>query len=90
LDFGCNYKEDGVEIYGSKGKIEFSIFKEAELILKTNNNKEKLFVENPKNVQLFYVENMKKQLFNKNYEHPSNRKSATHVSWVMDKILGKK
>jgi len=32
---------------------------------------------------------MKKQLLDGNYLHPSNGYTATHTSWVMDKILGK-
>ena len=87
-NFGCDHNEDRVEIFGSKGKIEFSVFKEEPLILSCNDKQEKVFIENPKNIQLYHVENMKKQLLGKDYVHPSNGYTAIHTSWVMDKILG--
>ena len=86
-NFGCNSREDTVEIYGSKGKISFSVFDENPIILKSNSDKESLIIEHPKNVQYFHVENMRDHLFGEN-EHPSLGKSALHTSWVMDKILG--
>lgn len=88
-NFGCDHNEDRVEIFGSKGKIEFSVFKEEPLVLSCNDVQEKIFIENPKNIQLYHVQNMKKQLFGENYVHPSNGHTAIHTSWVMDKILGK-
>jgi predicted dehydrogenase len=88
-NFGCNNIEDRVEIFGSKGKIEFSVFEEKALILETNNKQQEIFIENPKNIQLHHIENMKKELLDGNYIHPSNGYTATHTSWIMDKILGK-
>lgn len=88
-NFGCDRSEDRVEILGSKGKVEFSVFEEDPLLLMSDNNEQKIFIENPKNIQLYHVQNMKKQLFDKNYNHPSNGYTAVHTSWVMDKILGK-
>lgn len=88
-NFGCNSIEDKVEIFGSKGKIQFSIFKEEALLLETNDRQEEIFIENPKNIQLYHVENMKKELLDGNYIHPSTGFTATHTSWIMDKILGK-
>lgn len=87
-NFGCDRNEDRVEIFGSKGKIEFSVFNEEPLILSYNGKQEKVFIENPENIQLYHVENMKKQLFGENFIHPSSGHSAIHTSWVMDKILG--
>ena len=86
-NFGCDYNEDRVEIFGSKGKIEFSVFKEEPLILICNDIQEKVFIENPKNIQIYHVQNMKKQLFGEDYVHPSSGYTAIHTSWVMDKIL---
>jgi predicted dehydrogenase len=88
-NFGCDSSEDRVEILGSKGKIQFSVFKENPLILMSNNNEQEFFIKNPINIQLHHVENMKKQLFDENFVHPSNGSTAVHTSWVMDKILGK-
>lgn len=88
-NFGCDRNEDRVEIYGSKGKIQFSVFRDNPLILDSDNNQQEIFIENPKNIQLYHVENMHKQLFENEYTHPSTGYTATHTSWVMDKILGK-
>ena len=88
-NFGCDRTGDCVEIFGSKGKIQFSVFEEQPLILDSIDNQEEIFIKNPDNVQLFHVENMKKQLFDDDYTHPSNGITATHTSWVIDKILGR-
>jgi predicted dehydrogenase len=88
-NFGCNSNDDLVEIYGSKGKIEFSVFNENPLVLKQGDEKLEIFIENPKIIQIHHVENIQKQLFDVKFEHPSNGFTATHTSWVMDKILGK-
>lgn len=80
---------DRVEIFGSKGMIKFSVFDDNPLIIVSNGNQREIFIENPKHIQLYHVENMKKQLLDKNFIHPSNGQTAAHTSWVMDKILGK-
>ncbi len=87
-NFGCSVREDIVEIFGSKGKIEFSVFDEKSLVLKSKQIKSKLFVKNPETIQLYHVQNMRDHLLG-NKMHPSNGLSATHTSWIMDKILGK-
>ncbi len=86
-NFGCNRKEDLVEIYGSKGKISFSVFGEDDIVLDTENGEQKEFIEHPKHVQQFHVENLRNHLFD-GKEHPSTGKTALHTSWVMDSILG--
>lgn len=87
-NFGCEEPIDSVEILGSKGKISFSVFDENEICLKNENGEQKYFIEHPKHVQQFHVENLKDDLFG-NSTHPSTGKTALHTSWVMDKILGK-
>jgi len=86
-NFGCKHREDRVEIFGSKGKIEFSVFDEAPLLLSNEDGTCEQFIENPENIQLYYVRDMKEQLLG-HFQHPSNGATATHTSWVMDKILG--
>ena len=88
-NFGCDRNLDRVEIFGSKGEIQFSLFEEHPLILDSIDKQEEIFIKNPTNVQLYHVENMKRQLFEDNYTHPSTGLTATHTSWVMDKILGR-
>ena len=86
-NFGCNERIDVVEIFGSEGKITFSLFDENEIILKNGRGEEKLFIEHPKHVQRFHVENLKANLL-EDKVHPSTGKTALHTSWVMDSILG--
>lgn len=88
-NFGSFTNSDKVQIYGSNGKIEFSIFKEEPIKLDSPNQQKEIFIENPKHIQLFHVENMRNYLLDRNPEHPSTGHSAAHTSWVMDKILGK-
>ncbi|MBB3696642.1 putative dehydrogenase [Flammeovirga yaeyamensis] len=88
-NFGTQENEDRVEILGSKGSIVFSVFHENPIVLKKQDTLEELFIEHPHHVQLPHVENMKKDLFSADFSHPSTAKDAVHVSWVMDKILGK-
>ena len=85
-NFGCNTREDSVEIYGSKGKIEFSVFDEKSLQLTTAKGKNELFIENPENIQLYHVKNIREHLLG-NSKHPSTGQSAAHTAWVMDQIL---
>ena len=85
-NFGCNTREDSVEIYGSKGKIEFSVFDEKSLQLTTAKGKNELFIENPENIQLYHVKNIREHLLG-NSKHPSAGQSAAHTAWVMDQIL---
>nr|WP_321297608.1 hypothetical protein [Marinifilum fragile] len=86
-NFGCNTREDKVEIYGSKGKMTFSVFDELPIQLENENGIREEFIENPENIQLYHVQNMREHLLGK-LNHPSTGKSASHTAWVMDKILG--
>lgn len=86
-NFGCDRKEDLVEIYGNKGKISFSVFGEDDIVLQNESGEQKEFIEHPKHVQQFHVENLRNHLFD-GKEHPSTGKTALHTSWVMDSILG--
>lgn len=85
-NFGCSDQGDHVEIYGSKGKIEFSVFDEIALKLTTSKGKSELFIENPENIQLCHVKDMKEHLAD-NATHPSTGESAAHTAWVVDQIL---
>jgi len=86
-NFGVHHYEDKVQIYGSKGKITFSVFKNEAIVIESLDMRQELFVQHPENIQYYHVLNMKKQLMEKNYKHPSTGESATHVAWVMDEIL---
>ena len=86
-NFGCDERVDLVEIFGSKGKISFSLFDENAIYLKNAKGEQKLFIEHPKHVQQFHVESLRDDLLG-NTPHPSTGKTALHTSWAMDKILG--
>lgn len=85
-NFGCQFLEDTATIYGSKGKITFSIFEENNIILETENSKTELFIAHPENVQLFHIKKMQEHLIGINM-HPSTGLSAVHTNWVMDQII---
>lgn len=85
-NFGSEKREDLVKIYGSKGKIEFSVFDEKPIYLEKNGNTEKMMIKNPENIQLYHVQNIKNHLSNQS-THPSIGKTAAHTAWVMDQIL---
>jgi 1,5-anhydro-D-fructose reductase (1,5-anhydro-D-mannitol-forming) len=86
-NFGSYTREDLVEIYGSKGKITFSVFENEPLLLRNDEGETRLFIEHPENIQLHHVQQMRESLTS-DHKHPSNGKTATRTSWVMDKIVG--
>lgn len=86
-NFGASTDGDTVEILGSEGSITFSVFDEKPLILDNSEGCRELFIAHPDNVQLHHVENMRDDLFGKG-TYPSNGETASHVGWVMDRILG--
>lgn len=86
-NFGSYSSEDRVEIYGSKGKIQFSIFHENPQILINDSGTHEMNIENPIHVQMPHVENMKTELIDQGAKHPSTGKSGLHTAWVMDQIL---
>lgn len=86
-NFGTFEREDIVEIYGSEGKITFSVFENIPLTLKTAEGESTHDIPHPENIQLHHVEQMRDHLLGKS-EHPSNGYTAAHTSWVMDQIIG--
>ncbi len=88
-NFGAQKRIDQVTIIGSNGEISFSVFTENPILLNNGNKNEELFIENPKHIQLFHIKGLRDELVLNKYKHPSTGTTATHTSWVMDKILGK-
>ena len=86
-NFGSYRPLDKVEILGSRGEIHFSVLGEAPIELISDAAKKTLFIEHPKHLHQYHVENMHKHLFGKAL-HPSLGNSGLHTNWVMDKILG--
>ncbi|WP_242205800.1 Gfo/Idh/MocA family protein [Aestuariivivens insulae] len=87
-NFGSNDYVDDVIIYGSKGSIKFSVFQEKNIVLKSETKNESLFINNPKHIQQYHVENMRDYLMGNSGSHPSTGLTALHTSWVMGEILG--
>lgn len=87
-NFSSFSDEDKASIYGSEGKIEFSMFKSEPLVLFNSSGRSELVIENPENIQLFHVQNMRDHLRGL-FQHPSTGLTASHTCWVMDKILGR-
>ena len=87
--FGVYKREDKVRIIGSEGEISFSVFLEESIKLTTLKKEKEFQIKNPKHIQQFHVENMRKHLATTSYQHPSTGFTATHTAWVMDNILSK-
>ncbi|QDO95739.1 Gfo/Idh/MocA family oxidoreductase [Formosa sediminum] len=87
-NFGSEKREDRVQIYGTQGKISFSVFNEAPIEIETASKQETLSIAHPEHIQLHHVQNMYKHL-NTTITHPSTGLTAMHTSWVLDRILGK-
>lgn len=87
-NFGTHLREDVVSIYGSEGKITFSVFENVPFVLQTKKEEISSHIEHPENIQLFHVQNMRDDLFGKG-THPSRGISGAHVSGAMDAILNK-
>lgn len=87
-NFGSAKNEDRVIISGSKGQIQFSVFKDEPIKLSSESSKEEIFIENPKHVQFYHIKNMRDHLLTDRNNHPSMGLTACRANWVMDKILG--
>ncbi len=86
-NFGSSMREDKVEIYGSKGKITFSVFENDPLILTNDMEQKILNIEHPENIQLYHAQLIREHLLG-NTTHPSTGITGAHTNWVMDKIIG--
>ena len=86
-NFGSYSYTDNAIIYGNKGTISFSVFQERNIELLSETKKESCFIENPKHIQMYHVENMRNYLMGNAKSHPSTGQTALHTSWVMSEIL---
>jgi 1,5-anhydro-D-fructose reductase (1,5-anhydro-D-mannitol-forming) len=87
-NFGSYSNEDKACIFGSEGKIEFSVFNNEPIVLINSLGRNEMLIEHPENIQLFHVKNMYDHLKGLS-EHPSTGLTACHTNWVMDSIFGK-
>ena len=73
---------------GTKGKIVFSVFDYAPIVLDTERGQEQIVVPNPPHVQMGLIEKVVKHL--RGIEKcDCDSTSATPTNWVMDRVLGK-
>jgi predicted dehydrogenase len=84
-NFASPFRRDHVLIAGELGEIEFSVFDEHEVRLKTADHVQAVMVDNPDPIQLPHVTNMIATLFNGS-PHPSTGESAMRTAWVMDQV----
>ncbi len=85
-NFGGLTRQDKVTMHGSLGEIQFSVFDEQPIVITTSSGTNEVFIENPKHIQKYHVENIQQQLEG-GTNHPSTGTTAVHTSWVMDEIL---
>jgi predicted dehydrogenase len=79
---------DRIEIYGTKGKISFSIAADTPIVLETEAISKQFHFEKPKHVEMPMIEQLVLSLLNKG-SFNSNMESAARTSWVMDKVMGR-
>lgn len=87
--FGSFERADRVEITGSAGKLEFSIFEERPLVLTTPAERIELTIPNPEHIQQYHVANLQRHLSG-GAPHPSCGDSAAQTAWMMEAILEKR
>lgn len=85
-NFGCSENTDCAEIFGSQGKIIFSVFDEKPIRIVTGSTEDIIHIDNPPHVQMPHVESLRNALL-KNGIHPSSGASSLQSSWAMEEIL---
>lgn len=85
--FGSAESVDKVTIYGAAGTIEYAVFDDAPVMLKTAAKQQEVSIPHPKHVQQPHVQAIANQLL-EGKPHPSTGVNGVHTAWVMDKILG--
>ncbi len=87
-NFGAENRIDKVEIFGAKGSIRFAVFAEELIAVHSEGQTNAIRIQNPDPIQLFHVRNMAKTLF-LDSPHPSTGETAMHITWVLERLLGK-
>ena len=83
-------KKDKMIIYGTKGKIEFSMHGNDEIIIETQDNgEEKIEINNPKIIQENMIEDVVKSLLTGEHLHTCLAKEALETYRIMDIVLEK-
>lgn len=82
-------KKDKMIIYGTKGKIGFSIHGNDSVIITTENGEQKIEIDNPKIIQESMVENVVKSLLTGKHLNICTAKEALETYRIMDIVLEK-
>ena len=86
-NFAAAQRTDRVVIYGSKGRIEFSVFENEPVLLFSAEQQLSLDIAHPENIQFYHIQAMVQDLLH-GTGHPSTGKTALKASWMMEQILG--
>lgn len=79
-------RNDNVVIYGSKGRIEFSVFENNPVRLFTADQQLSLDIAHPENIQFYHIQAMVEDILH-GKGHPSTGETALKASWMMEQIL---
>ena len=82
-------KKDYMIIYGTKGKIEFSMHGNEAIIISTENGEEKIEIDNPKIIQESMIENVVNSLLTGKHLNTCSAKEALETYRIMDIVLEK-
>jgi predicted dehydrogenase len=86
--FTSNDELDQTEIVGSEGKIIYSTFLDASIVLDRNGKKEEIYIKHPDHVAQPLIQNIVDELLGLG-KSPSTGNSGAATSLVMDKILAR-
>lgn len=82
-------KKDHMIIYGTKGKIEFSMHGNEAIIISIEDGEEKIEIDNPKIIQESMVENVVNSLLTGKHLNTCSAKEALETYRIMDIVLEK-
>ena len=80
-------KKDKMQIYGTKGKIEFSMHGNEDILITTKEGEERLQINNPKIIQENMVHDVVKALLTGEHFHTCSGREALETSRIMDEVL---
>ena len=84
--FNADEDFEQTEIIGSKGKISYTNFSEAPVILKINGNEKVFNIDHPKHIQQPLIQRIVDELLGKGIS-PSRGITASKTNWVIDQIF---
>ncbi|PHM25323.1 Gfo/Idh/MocA family protein [Xenorhabdus ehlersii] len=86
-NFVASFREDKVEIIGTKGKIVFATFGDSPISYYVENNQlHQYHFENPKHIQMPFIQTVINNIQG-NGSCSSTGESAARTSWVIDEVL---